>query len=161
VRLDSFAEAFSKDGRPGLIFEYGRLVYANDAARTLLQSTLMSDAFLNALKLSIDRGRIEPHLELRTRSCIYAPVLHSSPSRKGHPTRICFLIKQSDMTPACDGLSERELDVVRLLVKGITNQEIADDLGISIETVRKHVSKSLEKTGTKTRAGLVAKALSR
>jgi DNA-binding CsgD family transcriptional regulator len=58
-------------------------------------------------------------------------------------------------------LSDRELDVVRLLVKGLTNQEIADELSISIETVRKHVSKALEKTGTKTRAGLVAKALSR
>jgi DNA-binding CsgD family transcriptional regulator len=48
---------------------------------------------------------------------------------------------------------------VRLLVKGFTNQQIADGLGISIETVRKHVSKALEKTGTKTRSGLVAKAL--
>jgi DNA-binding CsgD family transcriptional regulator len=55
----------------------------------------------------------------------------------------------------------RRLEVVRLLVKGFTNQQIADGLGISIETVRKHVSKALEKTGTKTRAGLVARALGR
>ena len=48
-----------------------------------------------------------------------------------------------------------------LLVKGLTNAEIAGELGISVETVRKHVSKALEKTETKTRAGLVGRALGR
>ena len=46
-------------------------------------------------------------------------------------------------------------------MKGLTNGQIAGKLGISIETVRKHVSNALEKTGTKTRAGLVGRALKR
>jgi DNA-binding CsgD family transcriptional regulator len=160
-RLSTFAEEFSKDARPGVIFEYGRLVYVNEAARRVLKSTLTSGPFLSALKLSIDRGKIDPHLELRTGSGTYSPVLHFSPNRKEHPTRICFLIKTREMTPVRECLSDREFEVVRLLVKGLTNQEIADALGISIETVRKHVSRALEKTGARTRAGLVGRALER
>ena len=70
-------------------------------------------------------------------------------------------MKRHDVAPACDGLSDRELEVVRLLVKGITNQQIADELGISIETVRKRVSKALEKTDMKTRTALAGFILGR
>jgi DNA-binding CsgD family transcriptional regulator len=160
-RLDSLTAAFLADARPGLIFEYGRLVFANDAARQLLGSVAASDEFLSALKASVDAGMIQPGLLLRSRSGVYAPVLHPARSRRGHPTRICFLVEWREAAPVCEDLSDRELEVVRLLVKGFTNQQIADGLGISIETVRKHVSKALEKTGTKTRAGLVARALGR
>jgi DNA-binding CsgD family transcriptional regulator len=160
-RLDSLAAAFLADSRPGLIFEYGRLIFANDAAGRLLRSTESSDAFLNALKVSVDAGVIDRRLLLHARSGVFAPVLRPAGSGRVHPTRICFLVKRRDVAPTCEGLSDRELDVVRQLVEGLTNQEIADELGISIETVRKHVSKALEKTGAKTRAGLVAKALSR
>jgi DNA-binding NarL/FixJ family response regulator len=160
-RLDSLAAAFLADTRPGLIFEYGRLIFANDAARQLLRSTESSDEFLNTLRGSVDAGVIDRGLLLHTRSGVFAPVLRPAGSRRVHPTRICFLVKRHDVAPTCEGLSDRELDVVRLLVKGPSNQQIADELGISIETVRKHVSKALEKTGAKTRTGLVAKALSR
>jgi Bacterial regulatory proteins, luxR family len=47
------------------------------------------------------------------------------------------------------------LEVLRLLVKGLTNGQIADALGIASETMRKHVSLALERTGTKTRTELV------
>ena len=108
-----------------------------------------------------DRGGLEPGLRLQTESGVYAPVLQPPRIRRGHPTVICFLIKQRRVDPAFESLSERELGVLRLLVKGLTNQLIADALRISIETVRTHVSHALEKTGTKTRAGLVGRALGR
>jgi DNA-binding NarL/FixJ family response regulator len=82
-------------------------------------------------------------------------------TRWGHPTVICFLIRQRRVDPAFESLTERELGVVMLLVKGLTNAEMAGELGISVETVRKHVSNALEKTETKTRAGLVGRALAR
>jgi DNA-binding CsgD family transcriptional regulator len=49
------------------------------------------------------------------------------------------------------GLTERELDVLRLLVAGKTNPEIADALFIGPGTVRNHVSHILAKLGARTR----------
>jgi DNA-binding CsgD family transcriptional regulator len=51
-----------------------------------------------------------------------------------------------------DGLTRREVDVVRLIAKGFTNAEIADRLFISQVTVAKHVHNLLEKTGMANRA---------
>lgn len=112
-RLDSFATAFLADERPGLIFEYGRLVFANNAARSLLGSTSASDEFVEALSVCACKGVVGRGLVLRTRSGVFAPVLHPSRNHQGHPTRICFLIRESESaaayqacwTPTC-GISE-------------------------------------------------------
>ena len=51
-----------------------------------------------------------------------------------------------------DGLlSVRELEVLRLLAAGRSNQQIADELVISLNTARKHVANILDKTGTANR----------
>lgn len=160
-RLYTLTVAFLADTRPGLIFEYRRPLFANEAARTLLRSNETSDEFLNALKTSVDAGAIKPGLLFRTLSGVYVPVLHPARSRHAHATRICFLVKMPEATAAYASLSERELEVLKLLVEGLTNGEIAHELGISIETVRKHVSHALQKTETTTRAGLVGRALER
>ena len=44
-------------------------------------------------------------------------------------------------------LTGRELDVLRLLTEGLTDQEIADELKISKATVRTHVNHMCEKSG--------------
>ncbi len=46
-----------------------------------------------------------------------------------------------------NNLSERELEVLRLLAAGRSNQRIADELVISINTVNRHVSNIFDKTG--------------
>jgi DNA-binding CsgD family transcriptional regulator len=51
-----------------------------------------------------------------------------------------------------DGLSEREVDVLRLIAAGKTNKEIAEALVISINTVLRHVAHIFEKTGCANRA---------
>ena len=53
---------------------------------------------------------------------------------------------------ASSNLSERELEVLRLLASGKSNQQIADELTISINTVRRHVSNVFDKTGIVNRA---------
>ncbi len=50
------------------------------------------------------------------------------------------------------GLTERELEVLLVLVHGRSNQEIADDLGISAKTVGHHVQHVYEKAGVRSRA---------
>ena len=51
-----------------------------------------------------------------------------------------------------DGLSEREVEVLRLVAAGKSNQEIAADLVISVNTVQRHVSNILDKTSLRNRA---------
>jgi DNA-binding NarL/FixJ family response regulator len=48
-------------------------------------------------------------------------------------------------------LTLRELDVLRLMSSGATNQEIGQALGISHETVRKHVTRVIDKLGARNR----------
>jgi DNA-binding CsgD family transcriptional regulator/pimeloyl-ACP methyl ester carboxylesterase len=54
--------------------------------------------------------------------------------------------RQSATAPP-DGLSPRELDVLRLVAAGRSNRQIADELVISLNTVQNHVSNILSKTG--------------
>ena len=57
-------------------------------------------------------------------------------------------------------LSEREIDVLKLIVKGFSNKEIADNLNISIHTVISHRKNISQKTGIKSQSGLTIYAIS-
>ena len=50
------------------------------------------------------------------------------------------------------GLTERELEVLLVLVRGESNQKIAEDLGISAKTVGHHVQHVYQKAGVRSRA---------
>ena len=56
-------------------------------------------------------------------------------------------------------LSEREIEVLRLLSRGGTNAAIADELGLSPKTVERHVTHIYDKLGVTTRAGAAIYAL--
>lgn len=79
-----------------------------------------------------------------------------------HPSIALQLIREinqpSDLPPAADPLSPRELQVLKLLAQGLTNQEIADRLVISEWTVRTHVRNVLGKLhlANRTQAALYA-----
>ena len=49
------------------------------------------------------------------------------------------------------GLSEREVEVLRLIARGKSNQQIADDVFIRLNTVARHVSNDFAKTGVANR----------
>jgi DNA-binding NarL/FixJ family response regulator len=53
-------------------------------------------------------------------------------------------------------LSMREMEVLGLIMLGYTNQQIADKLFISFETVRSHRKNILDKTGAKNTAALIS-----
>ena len=53
-------------------------------------------------------------------------------------------------------LSEREMQVLRLLAAGKTNRDIAEELFISEKTVARHVSNIFDKVGVSSRAGATA-----
>lgn len=64
-------------------------------------------------------------------------------------------------TPPLDALTERELDVLRLLAKGSANKEIGVQLHISESTVKTHVANIFQKLDVSDRTGAVTAALSR
>ena len=58
-----------------------------------------------------------------------------------------------------EALSEREREILVAVCRGLSNQEIADELFISKRTVDKHRANILEKTGCKNTASLVVYAI--
>ena len=52
------------------------------------------------------------------------------------------------------GISKREIEVMELICKGMTNQEISDSLFISVQTVKDHIHRLFLKTGVKNRVQL-------
>jgi DNA-binding NarL/FixJ family response regulator len=58
-----------------------------------------------------------------------------------------------------EALSERELEVLIEICKGLSNQQIADKLFISKRTVDKHRANILDKTGCSNTANLVVYAI--
>ncbi len=67
--------------------------------------------------------------------------------------------KSNESAVEKDGISTRELEVLRLICAGLTNEEIADKLCISAQTVKGHRSNLLSKTNCKNSASLVMYAI--
>ena len=55
--------------------------------------------------------------------------------------------------------TERELDVLRELISGDTDEMIAERLNLSVHTIKKHVKSMFQKTGCTTRTQLAVMAL--
>jgi DNA-binding NarL/FixJ family response regulator len=58
-------------------------------------------------------------------------------------------------------LTKREQEVLELMSQGLTNKMIADELVVSVNTVKKHVQSIFTKLNVDSRAAAVARALSR
>lgn len=82
---------------------------------------------------------------------------HSKSRQTSAPT-MCPMSPAPTDPPAVPDvrLSQRELEVARLVAYGKTNHAIADELGIGERTAETHVSHILEKLGFATRAQIAA-----
>jgi NarL family two-component system response regulator LiaR len=60
---------------------------------------------------------------------------------------------------AGDYLSERELEVLKLAAKGMSNKEIAAQLALSVRTVQSHLGRIFDKLGVSSRTEAVLRAL--
>ena len=56
------------------------------------------------------------------------------------------------------GISKREFEVLELMAKGLSNQEIADTLFVSLNTIKTHSSNLFLKLDTKRRTQAIQKA---
>ena len=61
------------------------------------------------------------------------------------------------VVPAAWGLSQREEEVVALVRQGLSNRQIADELRISTNTVKTHLRAIFDKSGIRTRIGLITR----
>lgn len=80
-----------------------------------------------------------------------------------HPSVIGHVLKQinnnEEQTGLIERLTERELDVLRLMAKGHSNQEIAKIMVLSAATVHTHVSRVLAKLEVSSRTQAVVYAM--
>ena len=80
------------------------------------------------------------------------------------PEELLARVRRLLPAPLADGrmarkLTRRELDVISLLVEGLSQPEIAEKLFISPKTVDKHIEHILAKLGVHSRAQAVARAV--
>ena len=99
-------------------------------------------------KISHPHSLIPRHITPNFLTVALASLLDSTP---------CKVLNNASSIPT--PFSRRELEVLRLVVDDLCNQEIADYLYLSIRTVESHRRALLQKSGTRTLAGLVAWAL--
>ncbi|MEQ8692745.1 MAG: helix-turn-helix transcriptional regulator [Pseudomonadales bacterium] len=64
---------------------------------------------------------------------------------------------ETDLLSGRYGLSPRQIEVVRLLRKGASNKALSARLGISLPTVKTHISQIFDKVGVRSRTDLLHK----
>lgn len=69
------------------------------------------------------------------------------------------LLHASTQMRETEGLTEREKEVLRLMVEGMNNSEIAEKLVVSLSTVKYHISNILGKLGVDNRVAAVTMAI--
>ena len=94
--------------------------------------------------------------------------LPSRPVQLHGPAALVHASHPADATPErraaaappglAEPLTDRELEVLRLLAAGKSNQRIAHDLVVALDTVKKHVTHVLGKLGAANRTEAVARA---
>ncbi len=78
-------------------------------------------------------------------------MLHSKGEQPLHPSSLI-------LHPLVEPLSKRELEVLRLIADGLSNQEIAEHLVVGKSTVKTHVNRIFAKLGATSRKQAIARA---
>ncbi len=109
-----------------------------------------SDPAKMADQLLITQRTVEAHLaRLSKRLDIDSPEAARAYLRSSRPEAAPAATKNGN--PALAELTKREIEVLGLIARGFTNQQIADELVLSPHTAIRHVANILGKTGAANR----------
>jgi LuxR family maltose regulon positive regulatory protein len=160
--LKSLVEMTGGQGQNGLLIEALSLQAMADWRRGERAGSLIS--LEHALRLAEPEGYIRLFADL---GLPMAQLLQEARSRgvmtdyvdgllAAFNTDLSFLTSSEVALP--EPLTDREQEVLELLAAGLTNREIAEDLIISPETVKKHTGNIYGKLGASNRTQAVARA---
>ena len=115
-------------------------------ARGYLTKDATAEEIEHAIRALIaGRTHLDPTVQQRL---VTAVLDQAPPTLAGEPTPVPALDRPDELTP-------REIEVLRLIAAGLSNQEIADKLVLSNATVKTHINRIFYKTGARDRAQAV------
>ena len=133
---------------------------ANPDTRIVMLSSFDSPTYIAR---AVSAGASDYVLKTASRKDLIEAVTNAArglpPARSGEFRRISRSMANKSLPDDIDvPLTPRETQVLRLVAMGLSNQEIADSLDISIETVKEHVQNLLRKlsVGDRTQAAVWA-----
>ena len=129
-------------------FDEDALVFAAiraGAAGFLLKTTGSAELVDAVRRVAAGEGVLDPRV---TRRALAAVAESAEGEREPSP----------EVSPSAESLTQREREVLDLLSRGLSNAAIGSELGISLPTVKTHVSSVLVKLGAESRTHAAALA---
>ena len=119
----------------------------------------LAQGYLIAARLHHAQGKItQAQDDLRRAEQIAATIHNRFLNDAVAQTKQEMESKSSSTQPLVEPLSERERQVLRLICAGKSNQEIADELVIALDTVKRHANNLYGKLGVRRRAQAIIEA---
>jgi LuxR family maltose regulon positive regulatory protein len=171
--LDRFLQSSEAEGRVGdtieILIQKAFVQYASGAkqqAFELLEHALRLAEPEGYVRSFVDEGEPMRQLLADFQSVLQQRmdtlVSSSAPLLLAYTGRLLASFSQPRSIPTQEGvsliepLSEREMDILRLIATGHTNKEIADILVIAVSTVKSHINNLYGKLGTQRRTQAIA-----
>ncbi|HJQ39734.1 MAG TPA: response regulator transcription factor [Thermoanaerobaculia bacterium] len=142
-------------GRSGM--DLLRELRATPVRVVLLTARIEHDQVLEALKLGVAGIVLKESAPLQILDCIRRVAAGGQWIDQviGSRTLDRVLRRQSGQIKVAAVLTAREIEVVRMVARGLRNKEIADQLSITEGTVKAHLRTIFEKVGVDSRAKLI------
>ena len=146
--LNEWQLAF-KDSEPEIIIINPELWHKNDIKRLKIKESHGKPIVVGIIYQYCDREKLG----------LFDETIYITDTDETIINKLRHLHKQDNDTAKTLSLTIREKDVLKLLLQGFSNKEVADKLSISTHTVIAHRKNIVEKTGIRSLPGLAVYAL--